>query len=108
VAVVSCVQLCICVRVQGPMCDLLWSDPDDEGKSGWGTSPRGAGFLFGVDVTGRFLHENGLAVICRAHQVVMDACSCSLLLTPLDSSHYQLATHLRSIAYFFFFEAFFI
>jgi serine/threonine-protein phosphatase 2A catalytic subunit len=26
---------------EGPMCDLLWSDPDD--RSGWGISPRGAG-----------------------------------------------------------------
>jgi diadenosine tetraphosphatase ApaH/serine/threonine PP2A family protein phosphatase len=23
---------------EGPMCDLLWSDPDD--RSGWGISPR--------------------------------------------------------------------
>ena len=26
---------------EGPMCDLLWSDPDD--RHGWGISPRGAG-----------------------------------------------------------------
>lgn len=25
----------------GPMCDLLWSDPED--AQGWGISPRGAG-----------------------------------------------------------------
>ena len=30
---------------EGPMCDLLWSDPDDRG--GWGISPRGAGYTFG-------------------------------------------------------------
>jgi len=30
---------------EGPMCDLLWSDPDD--RSGWGISPRGAGYTFG-------------------------------------------------------------
>ncbi|KAG5841405.1 hypothetical protein ANANG_G00199160 [Anguilla anguilla] len=29
---------------EGPMCDLLWSDPDDRG--GWGISPRGAGYTF--------------------------------------------------------------
>jgi diadenosine tetraphosphatase ApaH/serine/threonine PP2A family protein phosphatase len=29
---------------EGPMCDLLWSDPDD--RCGWGISPRGAGFVF--------------------------------------------------------------
>ncbi|KAF8990794.1 Metallo-dependent phosphatase-like protein [Cyathus striatus] len=33
----------------GLMCDLLWSDPDD--INGWGVSPRGAGYLFGADVT---------------------------------------------------------
>uniref|UniRef100_A0A183DMF0 Metallophos domain-containing protein n=1 Tax=Gongylonema pulchrum TaxID=637853 RepID=A0A183DMF0_9BILA len=32
----------------GPMCDLLWSDPED--SIGWGVSPRGAGYLFGSDV----------------------------------------------------------
>jgi diadenosine tetraphosphatase ApaH/serine/threonine PP2A family protein phosphatase len=30
---------------QGPMCDLLWSDPDD--RMGWGISPRGAGYTYG-------------------------------------------------------------
>ena len=33
---------------EGPMCDLLWSDPDE--KPGWGVSPRGAGYIFGQDV----------------------------------------------------------
>ncbi len=32
----------------GAMCDLLWSDPEE--TQGWGVSPRGAGYLFGVDV----------------------------------------------------------
>lgn len=27
---------------EGPMCDLLWSDPEDQ-LTGWGVSPRGAG-----------------------------------------------------------------
>ena len=30
---------------EGPMCDLVWSDPDERG--GWGISPRGAGSTFG-------------------------------------------------------------
>jgi serine/threonine-protein phosphatase 2A catalytic subunit len=30
---------------EGPMCDLLWSDPDD--RVGWGISPRGAGYTYG-------------------------------------------------------------
>ena len=52
----------------GAMCDLLWSDPDD--IDGWGISPRGAGFLFGGDITKQFVHHNDLELIARAHQLV--------------------------------------
>lgn len=55
---------------EGPMCDLLWSDPDD--RSGWGISPRGAGFTFGQDISEKFNHINGLNLVARAHQLVMD------------------------------------
>ena len=63
------------VRVQevphdGPMCDLLWSDPDD--RVGWGTSPRGAGFTFGSNISEKFNRKNGLSLISRAHQLVME------------------------------------
>lgn len=34
---------------EGPICDLLWSDPDE--RLGWGVSPRGAGYLFGQDIS---------------------------------------------------------
>jgi len=54
----------------GPMCDLLWSDPED--MTGWGISPRGAGYLFGGDVVKQFLQGNNLSKICRAHQLVME------------------------------------
>ncbi|RHZ81746.1 hypothetical protein Glove_117g500 [Diversispora epigaea] len=54
----------------GAMCDLLWSDPDD--IEGWGLSPRGAGYLFGGDVVERYLHNNNLELIARAHQLVME------------------------------------
>lgn len=37
---------------EGPMCDLLWSDPDD--RCGWGISPRGAGYTFGQDISEAF------------------------------------------------------
>lgn len=47
------------------MCDIMWSDPDD--IWGWGTSPRGAGFLFGSNVVEEFLVKNGLNYIVRAH-----------------------------------------
>jgi serine/threonine-protein phosphatase 2A catalytic subunit len=54
---------------EGPMCDLVWSDPDQ--RPGWGISPRGAGYTFGVDVTQQFNRRNGLDIIARAHQLVM-------------------------------------
>ncbi|XP_030649500.1 serine/threonine-protein phosphatase 4 catalytic subunit A isoform X2 [Chanos chanos] len=54
----------------GPMCDLLWSDPED--TTGWGVSPRGAGYLFGSDVVAQFNAANDIHMICRAHQLVME------------------------------------
>ena len=55
---------------EGAMCDLLWSDPDE--RQGWGISPRGAGYTFGQDVSEQFNHTNGLRLVSRAHQLVMD------------------------------------
>lgn len=83
------------------MCDLLWSDPDgavpslsprpravahlslslsllcvcttaSPDISGWGLSPRGAGFLFGADITKAFAHHNAIDLIARAHQLAME------------------------------------
>jgi len=56
---------------EGPMCDLLWSDPEDI-DGGWGLSPRGAGYLFGRDVVEQFNQTNGLELICRSHQLMME------------------------------------
>lgn len=58
------------VPVDGAMCDLLWSDPHDH--AGWATSFRGAGFNFGPDISEQFNHNNGLKMICRAHQLIND------------------------------------
>jgi len=55
---------------EGPMCDLLWSDPEE--TDGWGISPRGAGYLFGGDICKAFNVKNGLGFVCRAHQLVME------------------------------------
>lgn len=55
---------------EGPMCDLLWSDPDD--RAGWGISPRGAGYTFGADISAQYNHTNGLDLVSRAHQLVME------------------------------------
>ena len=55
---------------EGPMCDLLWSDPED--VAGWGLSPRGAGYVFGGDVAAAFCGANGVTRVARAHQLVME------------------------------------
>lgn len=55
----------------GLFSDLLWSDPD-ENVQGFHESQRGAGFIFGGDVCEKFLKDNGLKYMCRAHQVAQD------------------------------------
>ena len=55
---------------EGPFCDLMWSDP--EHIENWTLSPRGAGWLFGSKVTAEFNHINGLDLVARAHQLVME------------------------------------
>ena len=52
------------------MCDILWSDPDQ--IEGWSVSGRGAGYIFGRDTVEQFCHNNGLGLIARAHQLVME------------------------------------
>jgi serine/threonine-protein phosphatase 2A catalytic subunit len=54
---------------EGAMCDLLWSDPEE--REGWAPSPRGAGYIFGHDISSKFLHTNNITNICRAHQLVL-------------------------------------
>ena len=56
---------------QGPMCDLLWSDPDDRG--GWGISPRGAGYTFG-QVSAHLLCIKVLYFATWRHQFFIGKC----------------------------------
>lgn len=49
---------------------MMWSDPED--IENWGLSARGAGWLFGSNVTSQFNHLNGFELVARAHQLVMD------------------------------------
>ena len=55
---------------EGVFCDLMWSDPDD--IETWIMSCRGAGWIYGWKVVDEFTHINGLELICRAHQLVME------------------------------------
>ena len=55
---------------EGVFCDLMWSDPDD--IETWIISCRGAGWIYGWKVVDEFTHINGLELICRAHQLVME------------------------------------
>jgi serine/threonine-protein phosphatase 2A catalytic subunit len=70
---------------EGPMCDLLWSDPDD--RCGWGISPRGAGYTFGQDISEAFNHNNGLTLVARAHQLVMEGSNFIIATTDVLSAH---------------------
>jgi serine/threonine-protein phosphatase PP1 catalytic subunit len=51
----------------GLLCDLLWSDPDND-ITGWGENDRGVSFTFGPDVVQKFLAKHDFDLICRAHQ----------------------------------------
>lgn len=56
---------------EGPFADLMWSDPDGD-KQGFCCSARGAGYIFGEDVCVRFLHQNDMMRVYRAHQLCKD------------------------------------
>jgi len=59
---------------EGPMADLVWSDPDPD-KEDFAISPRGAGYTFGSGVVRKFLETNSMAHILRAHQLCMEGFS---------------------------------
>ena len=57
------------VPEQGLLCDLLWSDPDDGATDGFGENDRGVSVIFNGDIVKKFLKNNDLDLIVRAHQV---------------------------------------
>lgn len=61
----------IAVPEHGLLCDLLWSDPDSD-IQGWQDNERGVSYIFGPDVCSKFLKNNDIDLVCRAHQVVED------------------------------------
>eukprot|EP00274_Cyanoptyche_gloeocystis_P005471 CAMPEP_0196667730 /NCGR_PEP_ID=MMETSP1086-20130531/65242_1 /TAXON_ID=77921 /ORGANISM="Cyanoptyche gloeocystis , Strain SAG4.97" /LENGTH=506 /DNA_ID=CAMNT_0042005085 /DNA_START=1 /DNA_END=1521 /DNA_ORIENTATION=- len=53
--------------------DLLWSDPaPSDTYEGFTRNPRGASVLFGPDVVKKFLDDNGVQIVVRAHEVTKD------------------------------------
>lgn len=57
------------MQPEGPLVDLMWSDPGEEGSKGFTASVRNAGYVFGKDVFDKFLEANGLDKVVRAHQI---------------------------------------
>ncbi|MEM3716065.1 MAG: metallophosphoesterase family protein [Candidatus Bathyarchaeia archaeon] len=47
--------------------EILWSDPSDDIR-GKQPSPRGAGYLFGEDITRRFLETLNIKLVIRGHE----------------------------------------
>jgi serine/threonine-protein phosphatase 4 catalytic subunit len=63
------------IPTDGAMCDLLWSDPDED-IDGWAPNPRLAGFNFGAAVVKEFHQINNTELVCRSHQLVMEGYKC--------------------------------
>lgn len=53
---------------EGLMCDLLWSDPD-ENTDDWKKNERGCGYVFGHKQIEKFHHINNTDCVVRAHQL---------------------------------------
>ena len=55
---------------EGLLCDLLWSDPNDELTEDFGNNERNVSITFSKNFVKNFVEKNNLDLICRAHQVV--------------------------------------
>ena len=53
----------------GLLCDVLWSDPCSMAKD-WDENERGVSYTFNENSLNKFLENNDLDLLCRAHQVV--------------------------------------
>ncbi|CAB3403652.1 unnamed protein product [Caenorhabditis bovis] len=53
----------------GLACDLLWSDPSNNGNEGWALSHRGISFTYGFDTAEEFCKKNNVHLIIRGHQL---------------------------------------
>eukprot|EP00768_Dysnectes_brevis_P005879 gnl/Dysnectes_brevis/4424_a5943_839.p1 GENE.gnl/Dysnectes_brevis/4424_a5943_839~~gnl/Dysnectes_brevis/4424_a5943_839.p1 ORF type:complete len:314 (-),score=48.18 gnl/Dysnectes_brevis/4424_a5943_839:104-1045(-) len=68
VSQITAVPRCCEVPHEGLFADLLWSDPTPR-INGFQRNGRGIGYLFGGDAVKKFLHDNKLMHILRAHQM---------------------------------------
>jgi len=72
--------------------DMVWSDPHPEGSFiGVMPSHRGAGMLWGKNVTENFLTNNNLSIIIRSHQCVsggIETCHKGKVFTVFSASRY--------------------
>jgi serine/threonine-protein phosphatase PPG1 len=57
------------ITPEGPLVDLMWSDPREDNFTGFAPSERKAGFDFGKDMVEAFLKVNNLSKVIRAHQM---------------------------------------
>ncbi|EAX87785.1 Ser/Thr protein phosphatase, putative [Trichomonas vaginalis G3] len=55
------------VPLDGPIADLLWSDPRNDVLA-YEPSDRGSGYLFGPDACNEFLETNGFDLLVRSHE----------------------------------------
>ncbi|KAL7639971.1 UNVERIFIED_CONTAM: hypothetical protein RMT77_009385 [Armadillidium vulgare] len=76
----------------GPISDIVWSDPSDRKRDlGFQNSPRGAGCMWGIDVSKHFTEANDIGTITRAHQVVNEGislCHNRLVVTIFSAPNY--------------------
>jgi serine/threonine-protein phosphatase PP1 catalytic subunit len=54
----------------GLLCDILWSDPDENATDFFGVNERGISVTFSKKLLEQFLKDNNLDMLIRAHQVV--------------------------------------
>ena len=71
-AQIDAIQRPIVVPNEGLVCDLIWSDPDQDMKDAWAENSRGAGKLFGEKPLNEFLEKNGFTMLCRGHEPIKE------------------------------------
>ncbi len=52
--------------------EILWNDPDESGVKGAYPSPRGAGKMFGIDCTEKFLKIVNGKILVRGHEAALN------------------------------------